>query len=74
MVKQSDKLLRQMVARGWTEVQITEAQARGSRNNAVNLETGGPATRYVHPETGRSVVIDDLTGEVIHVGGDGFIY
>jgi hypothetical protein len=40
----------------------------------VNLETGAPATRYVHPETGRSVIIDDLTGDVIHVGGDGFIY
>jgi hypothetical protein len=28
----------------------------------------------VHPRTGRSVVVDDATGEVFHVGGDGFEY
>jgi len=30
--------------------------------------------RYVHPVTGRSVVIDAGTGEVIHIGGNGFRY
>jgi hypothetical protein len=61
----------QMTSRGWTETQILEAlqtpgiPARGKR---------GPATRYVHPRTGRSVVVDDTTGEVFHVGGDGFEY
>jgi len=34
----------------------------------------GSATRYVHPRIGRSVVVDDATGEVFHVGGDGFEY
>jgi hypothetical protein len=29
---------------------------------------------YLHPETGRSVVVDDVTREVIHVGGDAFKY
>jgi hypothetical protein len=28
--------------------------------------------RFVHPATGRSVVVDDTIGEVFHVGGDGF--
>jgi hypothetical protein len=74
MVKDSAKRLRQMVQRGWTEAQIDEARSRGEQHPAVNLETGGRATRYVHPVTGRSVVIDDASGEVIHVGGDGFIY
>jgi hypothetical protein len=61
----------QMRKRGWTEAQILEAlqtqpiPTRGKK---------GPATRYVHPRTGRSVVIDDATGEVFHVGGDGFEY
>jgi hypothetical protein len=61
----------QMAKRGWTDEQIEEAlqtrgiPARGKR---------GPATRYVHPTTGRSVVVDDATGEVFHVGGDGFEY
>jgi hypothetical protein len=65
------KLKIQMARRGWTEEQILEAvqtpaiAARGNR---------GPATRYVHPKTKRSVVLDDTTGEVFHVGGDGFVY
>lgn len=32
------------------------------------------ATRYVHPITGQSVVIDEVTREIIHVGGPGFKY
>jgi hypothetical protein len=65
------KLRAQMAKRGWTEAQIEEAlrtpgiPTRGKR---------GPATRYVHPRTRRSVVVDDLTREVFHVGGDGFEY
>jgi hypothetical protein len=31
---------------------------------AVNKATGNPATRYIHPNTGQSVVIDDVTGQV----------
>jgi len=30
------------------------------------------ATRFVNPTTGRSVVVDNVTSEVIHVGADGF--
>jgi hypothetical protein len=74
MVKPPEKLLRQMRARGWTPGQIEEAHAAGIARPAINRETGGTATRYIHPETGRSVVIDDASGDVIHVGGDGFIY
>ena len=40
--------------------------------NKINPENG--ATRYVHPETGKSVVTDDATKEVIHVGGSSFKY
>ncbi len=74
MVKPPAKLERQMAARGWTLEQVADAMASGARHSARNRETGAPATRYIHPNTGRSVVIDDVTGEVIHVGGDGFIY
>ena len=64
-----------MAKRAWTPDQITEAMQRGSQFPAENLvNKGNAATRYVHPETGRSVVIDDVTKEVIHVGGDGFKY
>jgi hypothetical protein len=63
-----------MAARGWTSEQIDEARDHGESRATVNSETGRPATRYIHPVTGRSVVIDDVSGDVIHVGGDGFIY
>lgn len=74
MVKSPHRLARQMAARGWTLEQIEEARDHGERQPAVNHETGRAATRYIHPETGRSVVIEDVSGDVIHVGGDGFIY
>jgi hypothetical protein len=64
-----------MQSRGWTADQISEAIATGQGVPAVNqVNPGNAATRYVHPATGRSVVVDDVTGEVIHVGGDGFVY
>jgi len=63
-----------MRARGWTDAQIREAREHGGRQPSVNRETGQAATRYIHPGTGRSVVIEDVSGDVIHVGGDGFIY
>lgn len=34
----------------------------------------GPATRYVHPRTGKSIVIDNKTNEIFHVGGEWFKY
>ncbi|MGQ0614114.1 MAG: colicin E5-related ribonuclease [Planctomycetaceae bacterium] len=64
-----------MKERGWTSQQIDEAVSRGKALTAENnLNPGNSATRYVHPDTGRSVVIDDVTKEVLHVGGDGFRY
>ena len=64
-----------MVQRGWTGDQITEAMQNGQQFSAVNkVNAANPATRFVHPTTGRSVVVDNMTGEVIHVGGDGFVY
>jgi len=64
-----------MRRRGWTPDQITEAVQNGRKFSAVNnVNPGNAATRHVHPTTGRSVVVDDVTGEVIHVGGDGFVY
>lgn len=73
--KSEAKWASQMTKRGWTPEQITEAIQKGKAYPAENLvNKGNPAMRYVHPETGRSVVIDTITKEVIHVGGDGFKY
>jgi hypothetical protein len=64
-----------MGTRGWMPTQIDEAIQNGQRFPADNrVNAGNSATRYVHPTTGRSVVVDDVTGEVIHDGGDGFLY
>jgi hypothetical protein len=38
--------------------------------NKLNPRNG--ATRYVSPQTGQSVVIDNVTGGIIHVGGPNF--
>ncbi len=64
-----------MNQRGWTENQITEAIGYGesiAAPNFVNPLNG--ATRFVHPVTGRSIVIDNITKQLLHVGGDGFGY
>ncbi|MCC6493047.1 MAG: hypothetical protein IT424_08495, partial [Pirellulales bacterium] len=39
-----------------------------------NVNPSNAAMRYVHPLTGRSVIVDIVTQEVIHVGGDAFVY
>jgi RHS repeat-associated protein len=73
--KSQQKWQNQMQNRGWTPDQIDEAIAKGRRFPAKNnINPSNTATRYINPTTGRSVVLDDATGEVIHVGGDGFGY
>jgi RHS repeat-associated protein len=70
----SAKIARQMETRGWTEESIQEAMDSGKQVRAVNKATGNPATRYINPTTGQSVVVDDVTGEVVHVGRQGMQY
>jgi hypothetical protein len=69
------KWANQMQQRGWTPQQIDEALAKGESFPAPNnVNPGNSATRYVNPQTGRSVVIDDATKEILLVGGDNFKY
>lgn len=64
-----------MEERGWTEAQITETITRGKQFSIDNcVHHDNAAIRYMHPETGRSIVIDDSTRELIHVGRDDFLY
>jgi hypothetical protein len=73
--KSAQKWESQMKKRGWDAGQIDEAMRNGQRYSAPNnVNPRNTATRYAHPTTGRSVVVDDVTGEVLHVGGDGFRY
>ena len=73
--KGAAKSIRQMGSRGWTPAQVTEAIRSGKQFPAKNrVNQGNPAIRYVHPQTGQSVVQDIVTKEVIHFGGPGFRY
>jgi RHS repeat-associated protein len=70
----SQKIIKQMAVRGWTREAIDEAIMSGQQIKAINKANGNLATRYVHPQTGQSVVIENSTNKVIHVGGSGFTY
>ena len=72
--KSRAKLLRQMEARGWSNDDIWTAYKKGEQVAAKNFTNGNPATRYIHPETGKSVIIDDITGQIVEVGGRGFAF
>jgi hypothetical protein len=65
------KIRKQMKSRGWTDAMLIEALQTSGIPTTGKL---GPATRYVHPATGKSVVVDNATGEIFHVGGEGFLY
>ena len=70
----SQKITKQMDQQGWTSESIKEAFDNGKQIPAMNKTNNSPTTRYVNPTTGQSVVIENKTGEVIHVGGQGFKY
>ncbi len=54
---------------------IDEALSAGARFPAVNLvNKANGAARYIHPVTGKSVVIDTVTGEILQMGGPGFVW
>ena len=63
-----------MKQRWWTQEQIDDAVKKGEQVPATNFQTGGPATRYINPSSGQSVIIDNNSGGIIHVGGPGFKY
>ncbi|MCI0363239.1 MAG: hypothetical protein L0219_05110 [Phycisphaerales bacterium] len=65
----------QLQQREWTSQQIGEAIQSGKQLPVVNnANPANAATRYVHPHMGRSVVVDNISNEVLHVGGDGYQY
>ena len=72
----STKIQRQMVQRGWTPQMIDDALTTGKSFPAVNKLGGAntPATRYVDPTSGQSIVVDNGSGEIVQVGGPGFLF
>lgn len=58
-----------MKKRGWVLEQIQEAITTGRQlpaNNHIHKDNG--AIRYIHPQTGKSIIIDMVTRELIHIG------
>lgn len=64
-----------MLKRGWSTTEIQEACDKGAAYPAVDeTASASTATRFVHPTSGKSVVINNATGNIIHVGGKDFLY
>ncbi len=73
--KTEAKWASQFLKRGWTRELVTEAVTRGESFEAVNtVNKANGATRYVYPTTEQSIVIDNVTKELLHVGGPDFKY
>lgn len=73
--KMDQHAVNSMLKRGWTEEEIVNALNNGKSYPAVDKTAGGAsATRYVNPDTGKSVVVNDDTGKIIHLGGEDFKY
>lgn len=61
----------QIVKRNWTPEQITEVIRSGEKFPAPNkVNPGNTATRYQDRRSGRFVVQDDVTKEILQVSGD----
>ncbi len=60
-----------MRKRNWTDQQLREALATPGLPVASKEHA---ATRHVHPSSGKVVVVDNVTGEIFHVGDEGYDY
>ena len=71
--KSAMKWVKQFTKRDWTPDKVDEAILKGNRHKAPNyVNPGNGATRYEYQ--GKSVVRDDVTKEILHVGEEGFKY
>lgn len=72
-LKSPRKWANQLEKRDWTPDQITETIKEGSSyrvENRVNL--GNEARQYTNPDTGKFVVRDEVTKEILQIGGKKF--
>ena len=61
--------------RGWSENQVSKTIKNGQSTPATNkVNPGNKATRYKNKNTGKSVVIDKKSRELLHVGSKDFKY
>ena len=52
----------------WTPEKINRAFDGGQKFDTSNFKNSNPATRYVDPQTGDWIVVDDVTGDIIQFG------
>ena len=57
----------------WTLEKIDRAFDSGQEFGTSNFKNDNPATRYVDPQTGDWVVVDDIIGDIIQFGNRNMI-
>jgi hypothetical protein len=64
-----------MGPRGWTLNDVIETLNSPEKYQAMDYRTTPyqPATRYVNPSTGKFIVVNDETGELVQVSGEDFV-
>ena len=73
LVDLGTKIGRQVLSRGWTTQEILDTVQNGKEYPAINNATGGPATEFVNSVTGRFVVVDNVTGQILQVSRSGML-
>jgi hypothetical protein len=68
--KSETKWKNQKQKRGWTDEEITKAIKHGKAFRAKNFRNKNPATLYKYK--GKYVIRDNVTKEIIQIGGKGF--
>lgn len=63
-----------MVKRGWTQAEVEKVVAEGAQSEVVDRTTGfTPATQYLDTASGRFVVVNNATGNIVQVSGADFL-
>jgi RHS repeat-associated protein len=69
----SQHIQNRMAQRGWTPQEITRVYREGVPSQVPDKTAGfTPATQYVDPATGKFIVVNNATGNVVQVSGPGF--
>jgi Colicin E5 ribonuclease domain len=71
--KSEQKWQNRLKQREWTNEEITDTIKNGEKFPADNnVNTGNTAIRYKNPKTGKSVIRDEVTKEILQISEEGF--
>jgi hypothetical protein len=71
LVNISNKIERQMVQGGWTKQEILDTIENGEAHGYINKKTGGATIEYVSRSTGKFVVVESTSREILQVSRSG---